>query len=251
MFVCAIHIRSCRPTCHIFLAVGLLALLGAACDTQPTERITTIYALKEQPTEENIVEIRNLLDDPNRDVRATALNALVVLRVHDAAGLAVEGLDDEDGFVRSTAAKLIGDLQDPAFGTLLVKRLLYDPDHVVRQRAAEALARLGGEAAVAGLAAGLEDPNKGARLACVRGLKELDPGYAVQSLLRLLREDPMWEIRMQAATVLGLSGDPDAVPGLRVALEDPNEFVRSAAAHALGVHSASEAGAPESRDEEN
>ena len=231
--------------------MGLLALLGVACETRPTERITTIYALKEQPTQENVDKIRNLLDDPNRDVRATALNALVGLRVDDAAGLAVEGLDDEDGFVRSTAAKLIGDLGDPGFGELLVERLLGDTDHVVRQRAAEALNRLGGEVAVAGLAAGIEDPNKSVRLACVRGLKALDPGYAVQSLLRLLREDPMWEIRMQAATVLGLSGDPDAVSGLRVALEDPNEFVRSAVAHALGVHNSAAAGAPESRDEEH
>ena len=55
---------------------------------------------------------------------------------------------------------------------------------------------------------------------------------------RILREDGVWEVRAQAARALGRSGDPAAVPALEDALQDENEFVRSAAANALRVNEA-------------
>ena len=133
----------------------------------------------------------------------------------------------------SNVAAKVADLQDPGFAPVLAERLLRDPDPIVRQRAAEALERLGGEPALAGLAAGLDDPAKAVRLASVKGLKRLDPGFAKPALLRLLSEDPTWEIRVQVATTLGLTADPEVRPALQGALEDPNEFVRSAVSNAI------------------
>jgi HEAT repeat protein len=58
----------------------------------------------------------------------------------------------------------------------------------------------------------------------------------------LLLEDPIWEIRVQAARGLGATGDPAVLPVLESALADDNEFVSSAAANALRVHKAASDG---------
>ena len=222
--------------------LGLPAILAVAClvavhcGPRPEERRISIYDLKSDPTQENVQQIRDLVTDADRDVRATALNALVGLDATDSASLALNGLRDPDGFVRATAAKLLGDLADPAHVAALSECLLRDPDPVARQRAADSLTRLGGSGALDALAQGLADPMERVRLAVVDGLAKIDPGYARLGLARILREDAVWEVRAQAAHALGLSGDPEILPDLRAALEDSNEFVRSAAGNALRIH---------------
>jgi len=180
-------------------------------------------------------EIRALLEDQNRDVRATALNALVGLAVPDRTDLVLGALQDPDGFVRATAAKLLGDLGDGAHVGALADVLLEDPDPVTRQRAAESLVRLKGDRAVEALARALHDPMERVRMAAVDGLSKLDPAYAREDLRRLLREDAIWQIRAEAAHALGLSGDPEVAADLQAALADPNEFVRSAVSNALRI----------------
>lgn len=233
--------------------VGLTAIAAvvgcfAGCGQAPVEKIGSIYDWKADPTEANRAKIRALLGDPDHDVRATALHALVTLDVPDSEELALGSLDDEDGFVRSTAAKLLGDVGNPAAAGALVGPLLEDTDPVVRQRAAESLAELGGTTAVEGLARALADPMKEVRLAAVKGLRELDPAYAAAALARIVLEDPEWEIRVQAANALGLTGDAEMAPVLEKAGEDENEFVRSAASEALNLLAkAGDAGAEKDR----
>ena len=214
----------------------MFVLLVAGCDADPVERRKNIYRLQADPTDANVQRLRDMLDDPARDVRASALNVLVGLGVDDAAELSRAALADPDGFVRATAAKLLGDLADPAHATALAEIVGTDSDPMARQRAAEGLARLGGQVALDGLARGLADPMDPVRMACIRGLRELDPGFAKSSLARLLIEDPVWEVRAASARTLGRSPDAEVVAMLNAALDDPNEFVRSAAANALRVH---------------
>jgi HEAT repeat protein len=221
----------------ITLALFGVSLLAGCQDTR-NEKISAVYELKADPTAANVERLREMLDDPDRDVRATALNALVSLREDDARALALEHLDDEDGFVRATAAKLVGDLGRQEDADVLVVRLTQDSDPIVRQRAAQALARVGGERAVEGLARGLTDPIDDVRLACARGVRELDPSAATAQLARLLLDDPNYEIRVQAARALGSTGDPEVRALLEAALEDPNEFVRAATVNALRTHQA-------------
>lgn len=216
----------------------MLGLALAGCGTTPAERRASIYSLKAAPSESNVAEIRALLDDPDRDVRATALNALAQLDAEDEERLLRQALEDEDGFVRATAAKLLADLGSRDNADVLAEHLLGDPDPLVRQRAAEALAVLGGEPAIVALVRALDDPMQPVRLAVVEGVLDLAPGRAIDPLVRMLAEDGAWEIRVRAARALGASGDPRAEPALEAALGDPNEFVRAAAAHALDVHEA-------------
>jgi HEAT repeat protein len=182
-----------------------------------------------------------MLTDPDRDVRATALNALVGLGVDDAAALSLAALDDDDGFVRATAAKLLGDLDDVAFAEPLARQLTSDSDASARQRAAESLERIGGDVALAGLIRGLGDPMERVRMASVKGVSELGADRARPELARLLREDVVWEIRAEAAHALGITGHPEALAELEAAREDPNEFVRSAVANAIRIHGEVEA----------
>ena len=173
------------------------------------------------------------MTDPDRNVRATALNVLVGLEVPDAVELSQNALADTDGFVRATAAKLLGDTKDPLHVDLLAERLGEDSDPIVRQRAAEALADVGGAEAAAALTRGVEDPVDRVRLAAVEGLTDLGPAVAITGLIRLLREDTVWEVRAQAARALGGTDSPEAAAALEEALGDPNEFVRSAAENGL------------------
>jgi len=210
------------------------AILG--CDTDPAERRSSIYRLKAEPTPDNVGTIRVLLEDADRDVRATALNALVELDVPDAEALAIAGLDDRDGFVRATAARLLGELGRSASDQVLAGVLLEDPDPVARQRAAEALAQLGGQRALEALTQALADPEERVRRAAIDGLVDLGPAFARDELAELLDADPVWEIRAQAAHALGLTGAEEVLPALEKAAQDDNEFVRSAATNALSVY---------------
>jgi HEAT repeat protein len=205
----------------VFLLLGALA---SGCGPTSEERQATIH-------EASLAEIRHLLGDPQRDVRAAALAALVRREVPDARALARRALHDEDGFVRGTAVRLLGELEDLESAGPLAERLIQDPDPQVRQQAAEALGALGAGAPPEALAVGLDDPVDMVRAACVGALA---PGTAQDALLRRLAEDPSWEVRAAAAQALAAKPDPIIVAAIEAALADPNEYVRAAAAGALG-----------------
>lgn len=226
------------PARLVIPALCLLLLGISACSEDVPGRVESVYELKLDPTEKNRSRIRDLLADPSHDVRATALNALVSLEEPDARQLAIAAVDDESGFVRSIAIKLLGDLDAQETTAALVQRLLDDPDPIVRQRAAESLTRFGNEQAAMGLTRGLGDPMTVVRLACVKGVRRLQPVDAIPALVRLVLEDSTWEIRVQATGALGGLGGDEIRPVLEKALDDPNEFVRSAAAKALKAHTA-------------
>lgn len=220
--------------CRAFLVLLCPALLSMpACEGSPESRRTEIYEMKAEPSVENIESIRVMLDDRDRDVRATALNALIGLGIDDGRALVARSLDDEDGFVRATAAKLAADLQAVDLVATLAGMLQRDSDPIVRQRAAEALKRLAGDEAALALAQALEDPVDRVRMAVVDGVAALDPTLAIPALIRLLGNDPVWEIRAEAAYALGKSGLPESFTALEDRREDSNEFVRAAISNAL------------------
>jgi len=213
--------------------LAALCLLFGACARDPQDAIGRIYAWKAQPTDRNVAKIRSYLADPDRDVRATSLHALVSLAVQDAAAISLSALGDGDGFVRATAARCLGELREASAAAPLGERLASDPDWHVRRLAAEALAAIGGAEAVAALVLALEDPVRSVRLAAVAGAGELDPEAAFDVLARIVLDDPDWEVRVQAARAIGRSKRPEALPTLEAAQKDPNEFVRAAASAAL------------------
>lgn len=211
----------------------LAAILGIAvvgCAHEAENRVQSIYDLRRNPTTANLEKIRASLQDVDPQVRVTALFTLVTAEVPDARDLALAALEDPDGFVRTTAATLLGEFRDTSLSSALTARVQDDPDAHVRQRAAEALGRTRGPDAVRGLSIGLVDPIKGVRLASAVAAAEAGPREHVATLRKLVVDDPEWEVRVQAARALGMAQDASALPEIERALGDPSEFVRAAAA---------------------
>jgi len=230
------------------LSAALLAL-ATSCPSSVEDRRERIYALKAEPTAENVARIRTRLDDDNAAVRATALHALVDLEVADASDLAIRALSDSDGFVRKTAAHQLAKLVDPAAAPALGERVVEDEDPGVRKEAAAALGAIGNADAVDHLVIALEDPMGEVRLEATKGLAGRVPEAAVDALVSMVLQDPEWEIRVQAAMALGRSGREDVVPILQEAANDPNELVRAAVIEALERKGAALAPEPPREDE--
>ncbi len=237
---------------RLLCGVATLLLLSLGCAEDPEVRRGSIYDLRRDPTPENVAKIRAFLDDPDRDIRATALNTLVGMGVDDAEELALAGVKDEDGFVRSIATKRLGDLGNRENSELVATILTTDTDPRARRTAAQALEALAGDAAADGLILGLDDPMKDVRLAAVTGLRRIDPARGKEKLARLLLEDATWEVRVQAAGALGATGDRAMIPILNTAVTgDEVELVQDAARNAVArieVLSSGGGAAPPSRD---
>lgn len=249
----AFHVRIARGRCHsksvfdpdgrrlqnrnrrswidLWALFGLM-LLVTACGVSKEEGIASVYALAADESPESIDKIRKLTSHEDRDIRSTAIFELAHLNVEDAPSFVRKGLQDEDSFVRATSARCLGDVGTQEDVARLAAVLAGDPVKIVRKRAAEALTLLGGADAVDALVGALEDPMTKVRLAAIKGVARLEPGAGFAPLSRLLLEDPEWEVRVQAAGVLGSTGDEAALPILALAEQDPNEMVRAAAAAA-------------------
>jgi len=86
----------------------------------------------------------------------------------------------------------------------------------------------------------LSDPSEEVRDVAVRELAQRED-WATSALYRRLSKPP-WYGRSAALRVLGLRKDEEAIPSIRLVLDDPNADVKCAAAQCLG-----EIGGPESR----
>jgi len=222
----------------------VLALALASCGgADPAERQVSIGRLAADPSPRNRRALRALARDVDRDVRASALHALLALDPPDASRLAGEALGDPDGLVRVTAIRWIADRRAGEWAGALGDLLRADPDASVRLGAAEACGAFAGADGVAALVDALADSADLVRRAAVTSLGRRAPAEAAAGLARLLAEDPVWEVRAAAAAALRGSPDLTAEPALHAALEDPNEFVRAAAASALRERAAGAASA--------
>jgi hypothetical protein len=107
-------------------------------------------------------------------------------------------------------------------------------DDITRRDCQEMLWRMGSES-VPDLLAVFEREGvgvKGRRLTA-KTLGATKDRRALAPLLKLLKEDPSWQVRADTASGLGLLGDPRAIPGLNNAIvNDKDEAVRKRAAKA-------------------
>lgn len=229
------RVRSAVRAVAVVLAAAVVGLATLSCGGEAGDRIARIYELKSDPTPANLQRVREFLDDPDPNVRATAMFQLMVAGEIDATALGLRGLEDEHAVVRMIAADELGLVDDPAAVEPLSGRVREDPDAAVRRRAAESLGELGFPSGVPALKVALGDPAQEVRMAAVKAAVEVEPAACAGEFARLLELDPEWEVRVRAARALGSSGVHDvAEPVLAAAVaEDEHEFVRLAAQHAL------------------
>ena len=111
-------------------------------------------------------------------------------------------------------------------------RALEDSNSDVRQKAAEALGKIGDARAVEPLIKALENNNIDVRARVARALGEIGDTRAVKPLIRVL-EDNVFCVRIEVIVALGTIGDTRAIKPLIKALRNRHESVRWPAAEAL------------------
>jgi len=142
-------------------------------------------------------------------------------------------LADEDGLVRTVAAKLAGDLLDDRLVERLSDHAISDGDPWVRRRALESLLQFPGMDLAPVVLRTLEDPDREVRLAAAKGLPRLGEAIESARLAEVLAFEPDWEVRAQAARALAGRVDEAAREALDAARSDESEYVRAAAYRAL------------------
>ena len=172
------------------------------------------------------------LKDTDKDVRETALHALVQLRDPSIFGPLVQALTDAAADVREQAAFGLGQLRDRRAVEPLIGALK-DQNPDVREQAAFALGQIRDRSAVPGLTAALKDTDDDVREQAVFALGQLRDPVAVEALITATR-DAKPDVREQAVFALGQIRDRRAVEPLISALKDAAPDVRQQAAFGLG-----------------
>jgi hypothetical protein len=143
----------------------------------------------------------------------------------------VDALQDDDNYVRFSAAEALGETCDARAADPLIASLA-DSDERVRRNAAVALGQIGDKRAGEPLLAALGDSEEGARLAAVGSLGQIRVTRAVEPLVRMLRDGAI-DARASAAEALGRIGDGTALESLIAALSDDGRQVVEHAAKAF------------------
>jgi HEAT repeat protein/beta-lactamase regulating signal transducer with metallopeptidase domain len=172
------------------------------------------------------------LKDTDKDVRETALHALVQLRDPSIFEPLVQALADAAADVREQAAFGLGQLRDRRAVEPLTNALK-DQNADVRQQAAFALGQLRDRSALAGLTAALKDTDEDVREQAVFALGQMRDPASVDALVTAMH-DAKPDVRQQAVFALGQIRDRRAVEPLISALKDTDADVREQAAFALG-----------------
>jgi HEAT repeat protein len=172
----------------------------------------------------------------------SALSAGETIGARDAAGNALERLGDAaveplvvalsalDPDLRLAAATVLGAIGDRRAVPALAARLA-DGDANVRAAAAEALGRAGAPAAIPALLAALDSDDGTLRLAALGALGALRTCPDVARLVPLLADGTL---RRSVYRLLGVSGDPAALPLLAGGMSERTRGAREAALSGIG-----------------
>ena len=172
------------------------------------------------------------LKDTDKEVRETALHALVQLRDPGIFEPLVQALADAAPDVREQAASGLGQLRDRRAVEPLTNALK-DQNADVREQAAFALGQLRDRSAVPGLTAALKDADEDVREQAVFALGQMRDPASVEALITATR-DAKANVREQAVFALGELRDRRAVEPLISGLKDADADVREQSAFALG-----------------
>jgi HEAT repeat protein/beta-lactamase regulating signal transducer with metallopeptidase domain len=208
------------------------ALTAALKDTDKDVRETAMHALVQMRDPSIFDPLVSALKDASPDVREQAAFGLGQLRDKRAVEPLVAALKDENADVREQAAFALGQLRDRAAVPGLTAALKdVAPD--VREQAIFALGQFRDPATLDGLSLGLRDANADVREQAAFALGQLRDKRAMEPLISALK-DSAADVREQAAFALGQLRDRGAVEALIIALKDSAADVREQAAFALG-----------------
>ena len=208
------------------------ALTAALKDTDKEVRETAMHALVQIRDPSIFDPLVQALKDGSPDVREQAAFGLGQLRDKRAVQPLMGALKDENASVREQAAFALGQLRDPAAVEALAG-LIKDSNPDVREQAVFALSQIRDRRAVEPLISALKDTNPDVREKAAFALGQLRDRAAVDALVVAVR-DSVADVREQVVFALGQLRDPRAIDALTTALKDQNADVRKNAAFALG-----------------
>jgi HEAT repeat protein/beta-lactamase regulating signal transducer with metallopeptidase domain len=208
------------------------ALTAALKDSDKDVRETAMHALVQMRDPSIFDPLVLALKDSSPDVREQAAFGLGQLRDRRAVEPLVAALKDDHADVREQAAFALGQLRDRAAIPGL-SAALKDVAPDVREQAIFALGQFRDPATLEGLSLGLRDANGDVREQAAFALGQLRDRRAMEPLISALKDSDA-DVREQAAFALGQLRDRGAVEALVIALKDSAADVREQAAFALG-----------------
>ncbi len=267
------HFRPLLPQAGLMVLIAAISGAGQATvrqlsAAQGNERLTPIQRelerqrqrLKSEDIEERrdaLMRLGNLkrpdasriaaagLTDIAPIVRVAATHAILSLPQAEAVTLLVPLLQDKMEFVRRETAYALGQMRSHSAAAPLENVLLNDKETSVRGAAAVALGEIGDESSVQSLSqilAGQPERKKKSKAgsnefvmrAAVRSLGQIKSRAGVGVLIATLTNDANdSDVRREAATALGLIGDPSATPALQAAFTSSDPYLSEAARDAL------------------
>lgn len=191
-------------------------LLAALASSRTADRWLAAEALAEgDPGREGVTALAALLGDPDSLLRSEAARALGKIGGKAARQALLDAVGSGDSLAQTAAADGLGLLPATAESVMALAGLLQSNDAMVRQSAAEALARL--------------DPPPPAK-------DGYSPAPAIQAtLLELLSDDEVVMVRRAAALALARWGDTSIDAALTARRDDEAEDARVREAAALAL----------------
>ncbi len=210
----------------------IAALTAALKDTDKEVRETAMHALVQLRDPAIFEPLVQALKDTAPDVREQAAHGLAQLRDKRAVEPLIAALKDSNPSVREQVIHALSQLRDPrAVDGFLTA--LKDENPSVREQAAHALGQVRDPRSIDPLIAALKDQNPSVREAAVHALSQARDRRATQAVAALIN-DTNPDVRQQAVMALGQLKDPSSIDALIGALRDSKPDVREQAAFALG-----------------
>jgi HEAT repeat protein len=213
-------------------------LMQAAQDPDPSVRAEAIGSLGTCGTSASIPTLVEALRDQNVLVRIAAASSLG--RFDDAASIPplLDALNDADFHVRATAimslSSVAGDHKERIVRIIdpIAARLQDDQYALVRDRAADALARPDDDRAIAALVQAIVSESREARFHAHEAIISTRAFSALPMLAKHVH-DKNRDVREKIVHIFGEIGGKDQVPLVTGALADSDPIVRLAAVDAL------------------
>jgi HEAT repeat protein len=139
--------------------------------------------------------------------------------------------ETDDLYQKRFICEVAGRIASPVY-YVTFERLLEDEDGHIRSIAAKAISKLGNLKAIEPLKRLLADPYEDVQEAAVEALSNLSSGLSVNELIDML-DSPNPALRKNAAMLLGKTGATEAVQALGFRLKDENTDVRKAVIRAF------------------
>ena len=152
------------------------------------------------------------LRDDRVAIRCRAAHFLGYFAGARSVSALIEALNDPNGEVRETALRSLAWIGDPDAVPAVAATALSDPSVAVRRTAAFQLGRIRSSDAVPTLIDALDDPSRDVRMSALRSLERVGDERAVPRIAEVAVEDPALGPSTLATEILAKLGDPRAAP---------------------------------------